>query len=225
MNVDLQTPSFSLHGEFNGKPISPDNVDLLTLIRFGSEVSDLLQGDLERADLGKPKVTLSPGSLKLSIVVPMIVATSFASDLKIFSETWDLDGIASKRAKVLEKWRAKSSATQHYSLAYNNEGLTINSETLFRHRQKDLWGHTEKYLRGKVVDLGGKTNPNIHLVLSNNESLKIQALEEQLRGADYLYEEVTLEVRGREHLETGKLDELYLLQVHRPAKVVDEDQL
>jgi len=86
--------------------------------------------------------------------------------------------------------------------------LQINRESAFRHHQLDNWVRAEKYISGRVVDLGGKTKPNIHLVLPSNESLKIEAGESQLQGADYLYKAITLNVTAMEHIRTGELRDL-----------------
>ena len=76
-----------------------------------------------------------------------------------------------------------------------------------------------------MVDLGGKTRPNIHLVLPSGESIKIEASESQLEGADYLYKAVTLNVNAMEHIRTGELRELRLIDVVKPLQEIDEDKL
>ena len=222
-------PSFSLHGEFEGRPITPDNIDILSLNQFLGEVVDLLQGELDRGDLGRPAITIETGSLKIIPFVSTVVAGSLAADLTRFQGDLDLDGLSPKRAKVLQKWRSRSNATQFYSVAFgegNSEALTINSETIFKHRQKDQWTKTEKYLRGRVVDLGGKNVANIHMVVPGVPGVVVvDASEDELRGADYLYKEVTLGVRGLEHIRTGELKDLRLLEVHPTPEEIDEEKL
>lgn len=208
-----------------GKPISPENIDLITLNQFMGEVIELLQGDLERSDLGKPKVVISSGSIKIAVASASLVTSSLASDIAKFELNFDLDGIAPKRAQVLEKWRKRSSESQHFSINVGTHSLKVDRDAQFRHRQKDQWVRVEKYLRGKVVDAGGKTTPNIHLVLPGNRTIKINATEDQLRGSDFLYETVTLEVRAKEHIGNGELKDLHLIEVHRPKSQIDESKL
>lgn len=222
-------PSFSLHGEFEGRPIAPENIDILTLNQFLGEVVDLLQGELDRGDLGRPAVTIETGSLRVTSLVSTVVASSLAADLSKFQGDLDLDSLSPKRAKVLQKWRSRSSSTQFYSIAFregNSDVLTINSETIFKHKQKDQWTKTEKYLRGKVVDLGGKNVANIHMVVPGVPGVVVvDASEDELRGADYLYKEVTLGVRGLEHIRTGELKDLRLTEVHPTPEKIDEEKL
>lgn len=48
MNLPRQTLSFSLHDEVEGRPLSPENVDLLTLHQFMGEVIDSNPDDVSR---------------------------------------------------------------------------------------------------------------------------------------------------------------------------------
>jgi hypothetical protein len=103
--------------------------------------------------------------------------------------------------------------------------VRIDRESAFRHRQLDNWVRAEKYITGRVVDLGGKTKPNVHLVLPSGESIKVEASESQLEGADYLYKAITLNVHAMEHIRSGQLRDLRLIDVVRPLKEIDEDKL
>jgi len=225
--------SFSLHDEVEGRPLTPENVDLLTLHQFMGEVIALVQGDANRSEIGQPSVSIETGSVKLVSFVSVIVASSLHHDLKELASAGDLDAISHKRAEVIEKWQArtaKEGSMRRYDLLANIDGqapvrLEVTSETQYRHKQEDFWVHAEKYITGRVVDLGGKTNPNVHLVLASGDSVKIDATEAQLEGADYLYKEMTLNVSVREHIQTGEIRQARLIDVVKPLKEVDEDKL
>ena len=228
-----QTLSFSLHDEMEGRPITPENVDLLTLHQFMGEVIELIQGEAKRAEMGQPSVAIEDGSVKLISVVASLVAASFHADMKALASSADLDAISPKRAQVIEMWQSrttKSDSKRRYSIApdaarRNGVMVRIDRESTFRHHQLDNWVRSEKYISGRVVDLGGKTKPNIHLVLPSGDSIKIEASESQLEGADYLYRAITLNVIAMEHIRTGELRDLRLIDVVRPLKEIDEDKL
>lgn len=228
-----QPLSFFLHDEVEGRPLTPKNVDLLTLHQFMGEVIELIQGEAKRAEMGQPSVAIEDGSVKLISMVATLVAASFQADMETLARTADLDAISSKRAQVIETWQGrstKSDSKRRYSIAPGDKTaadkiLQINSQSTFRHYQLDNWVRAEKYLSGRVVDLGGKTKPNIHLVLPTGESIKVDASESQLEGADYLYKAITLNVIAMEHIRTGELRELRLIDVVRPLKEIDEDKL
>lgn len=189
------------------------------------EIIELLQGDLQRSELGKPKVEFSEGSVKVTVAASSLVTMSLASDVASFKKDLDLDGISQKRAQIFEKWRKRSTDSQFFSLHVGDHQFKVDKFAQFRHRQKDQWVRVEKYLRGRVVDAGGKTNPNIHLVLPSNQSLKIDATEDQLEGTGILFKTVTLEVTGKEHLGNGELKDLRLLEIYQPKEQVDEAEL
>ena len=211
MSESRQPISFSLHDELDGRPLTPENVDLLTLHQFMGEVIALVQGDFSRGEIGQPTVSIEKGSVKLVSLVPVIVAASLYQDLAELSRSRDLDSIS-------------------YDLLAAVDGeaptrVTVSPETNFRHLQLDSWVHAEKYLTGRVVDLGGKTKANVHLVLTSGESVKIDATEDQLEGADYLYKSITLNVSVKEHIRTGEIRQARLIDVVKPLREVDEDKL
>ncbi len=225
--------SFSLHDEVEGRPLTPENVDLLTLHQFMGEVIALVQGDSSRAEIGQPSVLIETGSVKLLSLVPVIIAASLHHDLKDLASSGDLDAISAKRAEVIEKWQAraaKDGSKIKYELFAEVGGeatarLEVSRDTQYRHKQEDSWVLAEKYLTGRVVDLGGKTRPNVHLVLASGDSVKIDATEAQLEGADYLYKDMTLNVSLKEHIRTGEIRQARLIDVVKPLREVDEDKL
>lgn len=224
---------FFLHDEVEGRPLTPANVDLLTLHQFMGEVIGLIQGEAKKSDLGAPSVALEPGSVKLVSMVGAVVAASFHSDMRTLERTADLDAISPKRAQVVETWQNRSRKTgskRRYDVMSQSGGreevrLHVGQESNFRHLQRDRWTRAEKSLVGRVVDLGGKTKPNVHLVLASGESVMIDATETQLEGADYLYRNVTLQVEAMEHVVDGRLRQVRLLDVVRPVKEIEESKL
>lgn len=197
------------------------------------EVIELIQGEAKRADLGQPSLSIQNGSVKLVSLVPLLVASSFQEDMLTLARTNDLDAISQKRAQIIETWQNRASrvdSKRRYSIVpyagREDEGrVTIARESTFRHHQLDNWVRAEKYISGRVVDLGGKTKPNIHLVLPSGESVKVEASESQLEGADYLYKAITLNVTAMEHISNGQLRDLRLIDVVKPLKEIDEDRL
>lgn len=228
-----QKLEFFLRDEVEGRPLTPQNVDLLTLHQFMGEVIGLIQGEAKKSDLGAPSVALEPGSVKLVSIVGAVVAASFHADMRTLDRTADLDSISSKRAQVIETWQnrsRKAGSMRRYDVVCqtgerDEVRLHVGQKSDFRHLQRDRWTRAEKSLVGRVVDLGGKTRPNVHLVLASGESVMIDATETQLAGADYLYRNVMLQVEAMEHVVDGRLREVRLLDVVRPAREIDESKL
>jgi hypothetical protein len=228
-----QPLSFSLHDEVEGQPLTPENVDLLTLHQFMGEVIELIQGEAKRSEMGLPSVEIVEGSVKLMSIVTAIVASSCQADLETLARSEDLDAISPKRAQIIETWQSRAiraDSKRRYSIFSNSAKadarvVMITRESNYRHHQLDNWVRAEKYISGRVVDLGGKTKPNIHLVLPSGQSIKVEASESQLEGADYLYKAITLNVSAMEDIRNGELRDLRLIDVVRPLKEIDEDKL
>lgn len=86
----------------------------------------------------------------------------------------------------------------------------------------------EKYLTGKVVNAGGKQDPNVHLVLADtDQSVRIDATEKQLAAEkeNQLYKDVTVRVQAEQHLGTKALRKLRLIEFSPQTAEVDEQAL
>ena len=69
------------------------------------------------------------------------------------------------------------------------------------------WALTERYLLGKVMDMGGQPAANLHLQLADGRTVTVDATQEQLaaRREDRLHDEALLRVEVEEDLRTGQL--------------------
>jgi hypothetical protein len=154
----------------------------------------------------------------VALVAPMLAA-DVQADLTRLEETGDLDVIQPRRAEVIEQWqaRARRSPSRVYSVATasGERPLRVANTSQFHHGSENAWVSVERYLTGKVVDLGGKQNPNVHLVMTETgKSLRIDATEEQLGGEkeNQLYKVVALRVQAEQHLRSKELRNIRLIK-------------
>lgn len=203
MPGELTELEFSLDDVIGGRPLTPWTVDLPTLRGFLEEVEKLIKGDVAGASLSDSRLRLEEGSVKLVTLVAHLLAADVRSDLAKLEETGDLDAIQPRRAEVVELWQARtrrfSSRTYSIQTSSAHRPLRIANTSQFQHGSENAWVSVEKYLTGKVVNAGGKQDPNVHLVLADTgESVRISATEQQL-GAEkenQLYKDVTLRVQA-----------------------------
>lgn len=87
------------------------------------------------------------------------------------------------RANVIETWQqqAKSNPDRVYELirgAFETTGevdkIVIDEDSDFK-QAKELWIPVEKYVYGRIYDLGGKKSANVHLELIGHGTLTIGA--------------------------------------------------
>lgn len=232
MPNELTDIEFSLDDEVAGLPLTPDTVDLPTLRGFLEEVETLIKGDVPGVSLAGSQVRIEKGSVKVVAFIPQLLAADVRADLEKLSQSGDLDLIQPKRAEMVERWqtRARRSPHRNYSILPSKPGIVIRitNTSQFQHGGENAWVSVEKYLTGKVVDLGGKQNPNVHLVLAETGySVRVGATEQQLAAEkqNQLYKDVTLRVRGEQHLRTKALRNLQLIQFSQQTTEVDEQAL
>jgi hypothetical protein len=232
MPNELTALEFSLNDVVAGQPLTPETVDLPTLRGFLEEVEILIKGDVPGASLADSRVRIEEGSVKVVALVALMLAADARADLSKLEQTGDLDAIQPKRALIIDRWqmRARRSPSRVYSVSggVNRLSVDVTKSSQFQHGGENAWVSVEKHLTGKVVDIGGKQDPNVHIVLADTgESVRISATEQQL-GAEkenQLYKEVTLRVQGEQHLTSKALRNLRLIQFSPQTTEVDERAL
>ena len=70
----------------------------------------------------------------------------------------------------------------------------------------EFWVLTERYLLGKVVDVGGKSSANLHLQLADGRIVTVDATQEQIAAEreNRVDHEALLRVEVEEHIGTGQ---------------------
>lgn len=93
-------------------------------------------------------------------------------------------------------------------------------------KTEDTWVHVEKYLHGKIVDMGGKTKASIQLELEDGALLIIATTQKLLEQSEknYLYRPALLHVTAEENLSTGELREYKLLSFENYQPSYNEDE-
>lgn len=219
---------FAVSDRINNVDVGLQHVPLNLLGDFQKEVTEFLQGS-GRDVPPDVVVSLEEGSLAL-VATGLLAATGLWSDITLLSSQDSLGQIDPKRAAVIERWQAKARGNPHrvYALQDNAKRAiaTVNKTTDFHKSQHEAWVSVEKYLHGKVMNWGGKTNPNVHLDVGAGKQLTIAATQQLLADEDKnrLYRSALLHVRGEENLRTGELRNLILLAFEADHPAYDEEE-
>jgi len=202
-------------------------VPLALLGQFQADVEDLLRGSGKEVDPTKVLVSIEEGSLAI-VATGLLAATGLWRDLAHLNNPASLGLIDSKRAAVLERWQAAARKNPHrsYRLAGANGAVVakVDATTDFRSQTESNWVVVEKYLSGRIVDWGGKTNPNVHLDVADGRTLKVASTQMMLADEkeNRLYKEALLHVSAEENLKTGELRGLTLLGFAQNKPAWDE---
>jgi len=93
---------------------------------------------------------------------------------------------------------------------------------------QDEWVAVEKYVRGKVVDLGGSTMANVHLVLeATGGTLIAKSTPDYLHDQrqNYLYRTVQVRIAAEQNIRSGKLRNERLIEFVGEAPSYDPSDL
>ncbi|MBZ0096565.1 MAG: hypothetical protein K8H75_14480 [Sulfuricella sp.] len=219
---------FAVSDRINDVEVGPAHVSLALLGEFQKDVSEFLKGTGRDVDPAQVLVSVEDGSLAL-VASGLLAATSLWADIEHLKSPDSLSLIDAKRAAVVERWQASARQNPHrrYLVADRaaQVGFSVDSASDYR-RVEQVWVHVEKYLHGRVIDLGGKTKANVHLELESGETLTVAASQDLLAQDEHnrLYRPALLHVTAEENLLTGALRNLRLLafEAHQPS--YDEDE-
>lgn len=234
MSTATASLAFSLNDTVAGEPLTPSNVDLPTLRLFLEEVEKLVKGDEPGASLTNSKVRLESGSVRVVITAGCMLISSVGDEMARLERSGDLDLIQPRRAQVIETWQKR--AQRQPTLSYTVKDLSnpaarplkVESSSPYQHGAENAWVTVEKYLVGHVVDMGGKQEPNVHLVLADTgRMIQVSATEQQLAAEEenQLYRDVTLRVQAQQHLKTRQLRRVKLLEFLHRTDEVDQQAL
>ncbi len=180
---------FQLVGRSKGREITPSNIGLDLFNRFDKEVEEFLAGAEHRVPLDHVHVAIEDGSYALSILLPPSVTSAIEPDVRRLAEGGGLlDGIDRRRAPVVRRWQdwARTEGGPTVNIQPDREDfrpVRIAPNTDFHLADQDDWVATEKYVIGRLTDVGGSTRVNVHLVPDEGGRTIIAAsTEDYLRG-------------------------------------------
>ncbi len=215
---------FSLRDRINNVEVGPRHVPLSVLGDFQKDVSEFLRGSSREVDTNEVLVAVEEGSLALVVAGGLLAATTLWTDLERLKSGDSLNLIDPKRAAVVERWQeqARQNAHRIYSVGDKSGAvsLVVNASSDFR-RVDEAWVAVEKYVRGRVIDWGGKTRANVHLEMEDGTVLKVAATQDLLAREEQnrLYRPALLRIVAEENLLTGAVRNPSLLafEPHEPA--------
>jgi hypothetical protein len=222
---------FTINDRIDNIDVSPSHVSLALLAEFQKDVGEFLKGSNNDIDPTNVLVSIEAGSFTI-LASGLLIANTLWTDLEHLKSTNSLSSIDSKRARVIERWQTKAqkNPNRRYSVVNQSAEISVwvDSTSDFR-KTEDMWVHVEKYLHGKIVDIGGKNKANVHLELEDGTSLIIAAAQVLLEQEEQnrLYRSALLHVTAEENLITGELRNYQLLSFpdYHPSYNDDEFNL
>jgi len=227
-----RTIDFVLRDRVDGVEVTPSTIGLSRFNEFNKQVEEFVGGS-ERLPLGDVHVRVEPGSYKLVIILPALVAGALELDLQALQRQDSLGEIDPKRAEIVERWQAKARTRPdlQYLVRPGDDTLpTIEFTVQTDYRVGEIvpWVRVEKYLFGTVTDMGGAQKANVHIRLDDSgELVRIGTNQEYLHDQEEnrLYRKVLVRVAAEQHYRTGKFRNFRLLSFEDYQPRYDEEAL
>jgi hypothetical protein len=206
----------TLHDESGGYAITPERVPLAVLRDFARDVDDFLKGDGRQFDTGAMDVAVVKGSLGIE-TAPTAHPPLIQDLLKLASDEL-IDSLNNRRKEVVARWQklaksARKIRVEISSLALR-QSIVINAQSDYRADDADQWVHVERYLRGEIVDLGGKNSANAHVVLPDGKTLLVEAHKDVIRAEkiNRLYKTAMVRIRAEYNVLTREYRNAQLIE-------------
>lgn len=228
---------FRLKDEVNGEEVNLENISLPLLIEFAEQVTRFLKGD-KRINLNSVKTNLRSGSVVIEVENKTGIFDEAFEDYEIAKTLGDLGRINPVRAKVLQEWQEESrkNPDRIYDIigdafdesAEKDEDITwlrIDQDTDFN-KPKEHWVQIEKYVYGRVNDLGGKTSANVHIEVLGHGTVKVSTDAKKLfeDKSNRIYKKQLLRIKAEENIVTHEWRNERLISFENYEPSYDKDE-
>lgn len=218
--MDEQYLSFRLKDTVLGTEISLQNMSLPILSEYADQVARFLRG-AQKIDPKNIRTAIKDGSLVLEAENEAGILESVFEDYRIALEERDLGLMDEVRAIVIEEWQteAMKHPDREYELILGSRDkpeeasiITINKSSDYK-IPAEIWVPVEKYLYGRIYDLGGKNVANIHIELENGSSITVGTEAKTLveDKTNRLYKNQLVRIGAEENIRTKKLRNEHLI--------------
>ena len=207
--------NFSISDSSKGKELDLNDLDLSVLHEFLKQVQNFLKGS-KNNDLNNLQIGLESGSAVVTVRGLEPEMQDIIEDYIHLQGNTDLSPIDRKRANIIKTWQQAEAVNKNkrtYNIYYidggsNPVGPKVEISKKTKYRLPQTWVEVEEYLYGKIFDMGGKKNANVHIALENGETLKVNTDQSFLakEKKNHLYKDQLLRVKAWQNVDTKELD-------------------
>jgi hypothetical protein len=225
--------AFRLRAKENQAEITPATIGLSSFNQFNGEVEEFLAGTQRRVPMDEVHLEIQDGSYQLRVTLPIMLAAAIEPDLRKLQKEDSLGEIDPKRAAIVGRWQKRTRVNPDYIVSIESlesalKPIQISRDSDFHTPDEDDWVAVEKYVVGTVVDMGGTTAANVHLLNEDTGKRLVAASSENFlrdQKENYLYSKVQIHVAAQENVKTGELREVRLISFVGREPSYDESEL
>lgn len=229
----FETIAFRMESKIDGVETTPETIGFARFNRFNKEVEDFIKGGERNFPLNDVHVAIEPGSYKLKVVLPLALAQLVQPDVQRLAAGNDLSEMSPARQTIVKVWQRQARKHPDFKVSIESEEnkfrtVSISSKSDYHVESENVWVETEKYLAGRVQDMGGKSSANVHLEVDGlPKLLKLDSSEEYLRSQkeNLLYHSVQVRVLAEQNIRTRELRNVRLIEFAGKPPSYNEDEL
>jgi len=224
---------FRMEEQVGGVEITPATIGLSRFNRFNREVEDFVKGGARDIALDDVRVSIESGSYLLRLLLPVSLLQSVEPDVRRLETGSNLDGMAPARQTIVKEWQRQARRNPAFKVTIESpearfHPVRISSQSDYHLHSDNQWAQVEKYLIGQVMDMGGKTSANVHLLVKGlAKPVVLESSVEYLRDQsdNMLYHDVQVRVRAEQNIRTRELRNVKLVEFIGKPPVYNEQEL
>jgi len=198
-------------GKVGQLPLTPDTYDISELRVILDQAEQLLFPSVERKSRPLVSYEIKEGSVRHVFKTSLQVIIGFNAVLGQIAEKRSIEFLEFPSAKAFYSLQ-QTALKGNYSFEITtslpgSSKLSIDPSTHYT-LPADDWVTSEFYFYGDVMNMGGKSNPNVHVNVAGIGLVRIQTPREVLAEYDHnpLYKPLGVRAHGRQNLVTGEID-------------------
>lgn len=207
----LRTLQITIEGTRDRLPLRPERLEIDELIRALEHSRDLIAPEAKsRPDI---HVQLSEGSVLLRLTTAAKAVIAVQALLAEVQQTFNRAILSPKQVEALSffsKLAQKEDFKVSFGAAEGKPVLTIAKDIQWLDQDEETWVGAERYITGIVTNIGGKTQPNVHIDTDDPQlGTLIVKTSEALLAEDRknrLYKPQQLRISIRQNLASGAYD-------------------
>ena len=200
----------NIKGSKGNLNLTPDNYDIREVISIIESAEALLfPGD--RRNRPVVSYSIEEGSVSHIFKTSIQYIIGFNAIISQINVVQNIDFLSVETAKAFENIQDIAKKRDYSFLIKTSledtNRVEIDTTTKF-YRTEAVWADAEFYFYGKVTNAGGKDKANIHLLVEDIGTIRIQTPISFLEKYEenMLYKTFGVRVTGKQHSETGEID-------------------
>ncbi len=191
--------------------LTPDTYDISELRFMLDQAEQLLFPAIERKSRPIVAYEVKDGSVRHVFKTSLQVIIGFNAILGQIKGNNAIDFLEYPTAKAffaLQETARKQNYSFEVSTSVPNTNRLIIDPTTQYNLAEDEWVTAEFYFYGDVTNMGGKTNPNVHVSVPGLATFRVQTPKEVLAHYEQnqLYKPLGVRATGRQNAATGEVD-------------------